>query len=143
VLTAAGCGGGRPAPKPAAPAAVDRQVRQVFRAYTDAVAARDFRTACSHLAPVSIVQMRRDAAKYISSPPHDCAALFSFLNSTATKKEAVRIAEVTRTARVRRVVMGADGPVIQWTATVDGKRVPVSQSVRRVGATYKLVSVTR
>jgi hypothetical protein len=141
-VLAAGCGNGEIKLEPAPPD-VDRAVRRLFATYTNAIATRDFRTACQQLEPDSIDRMRRGAERLVPVPPRECPALLGLLTRNATPKDQAGLVEVSRTARVRRVFVSEKGPIISWTALVKGKRVPVAQAVKRVRGEYKLVAVSR
>ena len=149
----AGCGGDdeeQPAApaKSATPAAQDEEaaVREVFDSYMAALKAKDFDTACSHLAPETTAKLQENVKRLgVSDPPEKCPEILELIQETAEKQKGGKelFDELYSTAEIDSVkVAGADSAIVDWHASVQGKKTPVSQSARKIDGEWKLVDVT-
>jgi hypothetical protein len=149
----AGCGGddedqsAAPA-RSATPAAQNEEaaVREVFDSYMAALKAKDFDTACSKLAPETTAKLKENVKRLgVSDPPEECPEILGLVQDTAEKEEGGQkvLDELYDTAEVDSIkVSGADSAIINWHASVQGNRTPVSQSARKIDGEWKLVDVT-
>jgi hypothetical protein len=146
----AGCGGGggdEPAKPAATESAADAEsgVRESFVAYNSALANRDYDGACERLAPETVTKLRANVVKAgLKDAPDDCAGLLEAIY-TATDQDATQkktLDEVVNTAEIDKVTVTGDSAIIDWNATVQGKKTQVSQSARRIDGEWKLVDVT-
>src|SRR4051812_34538294 len=93
----AGCGGGgddakAPAAKQATPAATksaadaEKDVKAMFDDYLDALTARDWDRACSHLAPETTAKLQANIKQLgVTDPPSDCTELMDKLYTEIDK----------------------------------------------------------
>ena len=146
----AGCGGGdddKPAKPAATESAADAEagVRDAFVTYNSALANRDYDGACERLAPETVTKLRSNVVKAgLKDAPKDCAGLLEAIY-TATDQDATQkktLDEVVNTAEIDKVTVTGDNAVIDWSATVQGKKTQVTQSARRIDGEWKLIDVT-
>jgi hypothetical protein len=144
----AGCGGDdEPTAAPTKTAVNDEaEVRKVFDSYMAALKAKDFDTACSKLAPETTAKLQENVKRLgVSDPPEECPEILELVQETAEKEEGGQevLDELYDTAEVDSVkVSGADSAIVNWHASVQGTRTPVSQSARKIDGEWKLVDVT-
>ncbi len=137
-----GGGGDQGGAKPPAGGSAEQQVRQVFEDYTAALGSDDYGTACKYLAPETIAKLEQNVEKLTGSASDDCEGNMRKLYGRVTGDAAKRLDAVTRTARIDRITVTGDSAIVNWSAEYAGKRVPVSQSARRIGGDWKLVDVS-
>jgi len=130
-----GCGGGDEA-------SPEAQVRAVFGEYNAALADGDYGAACERLAPETVAKLDQNAARLGIGTGGGCAATLERVVDRAAAQGEIRLDEVAETARVKQVTVTGDAAVIEWSAVYDGRRVPISQSARRVDGSWKLVDVS-
>ncbi len=145
----AGCGGG--ADEAATPVATqsaadaETEVRAAFDGYNAALLERDFSGACEHLSPETTTKLQAKVKEAgMSNAPEECELLLGAIYQ-ATDQDPKRkklLDEVAKTAKVNGVVVTGDEAVIDWTATLQGEKTPVSQTARRIEGEWKLVDVT-
>jgi hypothetical protein len=146
-----GCGGGdseEPSTKPAATqAAGDAQadIRETFEAYNTALAGRDYDGACDRLSPETVTKLRDNVVKAgLKDAPDDCPgllkAIYSATDRDPTQKKTLD--EVAKSAEIDKVTVNGETAVIDWNATVEGKKTQVTQTARRIDGEWKLVDVT-
>ena len=123
----------------------EEAVRAMFDDYTQALGDRDWKTACSHLAPETTAKLKRNvAALGATSAPKDCEGLMNLLYETIDKDETAKktIDDITKSARVDKVSITGDSASVSWSATVNGQKTPVTQSARRIDGEWKLIDVS-
>ncbi len=136
----------RPATSGATPSAAsdEQKLREVFGAYNAAVVEGDAAAACRYLAPESVEKLRANLKKILPSVPKDCEgstrALYKALEQNPA--EAQMLKTVSRTAKIEKLKIVGDSAILDWSARVEGKRVPVSQSARKINGSWKLVDVS-
>jgi hypothetical protein len=148
----AGCGGGgdeeTAAPKPAAtPAAADEEaaVREMFDSYQTALKERDFPAACERMAPETTAKLQENIQRLgVKNPPKECPEILEAIYGAADQapEQKKLLEEIVDTATLDKIKVTGDAAVIDWHATVQGTRTPVSQSARKVDGEWKLVDVT-
>lgn len=151
----AGCGGSeeeRPraaAPESRAakqtPAQAEAEVKRVFDDYYAALAERDWKRACEGLAPETTAKLRENVTGLgVADPPGDCAGLLGLVYTTADKvpEQKQLLQEILDSAELDSVKVTGDAAIVNWSATVEGRRTPISQSARRIDGAWKLVDVT-
>jgi hypothetical protein len=144
-----GCGGGdddEAATPAATQSAADAEgdVRETFKEYNSALAERDYDDACDQLAPETVTKLRANVVKAgLADAPEDCAGLLKAIYTETDKDPAQKktLDEVARSAKIDKVTITGDNAVIDWNATVDGKKTQVTQSARRIDGEWKLVDV--
>jgi hypothetical protein len=145
-----GCGGGdddeaaTPAATQSAAAAED-DVRETFEDYNAALAERGYDDACDQLAPETVTKLRANVAKAgLKDAPEDCPGLLKAIYAATDKDPAQKktLDEVARSAKIDKVTVTGNTAVIDWNATVQGKKTQVTQSARRIDGDWKLVDVT-
>jgi hypothetical protein len=149
----AGCGGDEkeqtaaPA-KTATPAAQDEEaaVREVFDSYLAAMKAQEFDEACSKLAPETTAKLQENVKRLgVADPPESCPDILTLIQETAEKQQGGKelLDELYGSAEIDSIkIAGSDSAIVNWHANVQGKRTPVSQSVRKIDGEWKLVDVT-
>jgi hypothetical protein len=146
----AGCGGGgdEDAATPAATqsaADAEADVRETFDEYNAALAERDYDDACDQLAPETVTKLRANVVKAgLKDAPGDCAELLKAIYATTDQDPTQKktLDEVAKSAKIEKVTVNGDSAVIDWNATVQGKKTQVTQSARRIDGEWKLVDVT-
>ena len=109
-----------------APDDAEAEIRETFDSYNDALADRDFDKACEGLAPETTAKLRENVKKLgVTDPPEDCGELLSKVYETIDK-----------------VTVTGDTAKIDWSATANGQKTPISQTARRIDGEWKLVDVT-
>jgi hypothetical protein len=145
----AGCGGGSEEPsKPAATqdaGDAEADIRETFEAYNTALAGRDYDGACERLSPETVTKLRANVVKAgLKDAPEDCPgllkAIYSATDRDPTQKKTLD--EVAKSAEIDKVTVTGDTAVIDWNATVAGKKTQVTQTARRIDGEWKLVDVT-
>ena len=139
----AGCGGGdaaEPELDPA-PAGVSREVRTMFRAYSEALSRGDFPAACTHLTEASIAQLAAQVDE-VAPGAKDCPGLLGRLYGPAGSKARRELDGLVRTLEVHGVDATArrDTVLLSWSAEVGGRRVAIKQPVLQVGGRWQLVA---
>jgi hypothetical protein len=148
----AGCGGDDDEPTARktpvatqAPADAEKDVREVFADYNEALGERDFDDACEALAPETTAKLRENVTQLgITDPPKDCPPLMQTIYEKIDKEPEQKklIDEIARTATVDTVTVTGDTAKVAWNATVNGRKTPVTQSARRIDGEWKLIDVT-
>jgi phage-related baseplate assembly protein len=59
----------------------------------------------------------------------------------ATPDAGALLDQIAATTEVQRVIVGGDTATITWSAETNGRRVPVTSTMRRVDGEWKLVDV--
>ncbi len=145
----AGCGGG--AEEVATPVATQSdadakaEVRAAFDAYNAALLERDFPGACEHLAPETTAKLQAKVKEAgMSNAPEECELLLGAIYQSTDQdpKRKKLLDEVAKTAKVNDITVAGDTAVIDWTATLQGEKTPVTQSARRIDGEWMLVDVT-
>jgi hypothetical protein len=145
-----GCGGGdgdeaaTPAAKQSA-ADAESEIRETFEAYNTALAGRDYDSACDRLSPETVTKLRANVVKAgLKDAPEDCPglleAIYSATDQDPTQKKTLD--EVAKSAEIDKITVDGDTAVIDWNATVQGKKTQVTQTARRIDGEWKLVDVT-
>jgi hypothetical protein len=145
-----GCGGGdddEAATPAATQSAADAEgdVRETFGDYNAALAERDYDDACDQLAPETVTKLRANVEKAgLKDAPDDCPGLLKAIYATTDKDPTQKktLDEVARSAKIDKVTVTGDTAVIDWNATVQGKKTQVTQTARRIDGDWKLVDVT-
>jgi hypothetical protein len=153
-LLLAGCGGGEEEREPAAretpvatqsAAEAEADIRKTFEDYNAALAEREWADACEQLAPETTRKLRQNATTLgLKDLPEDCAGLLGRVYETADQdpQQKKLLAEIVDTAEVDSVDVKGQTATINWTAQVQGKKTPISQTARRIDGEWKLVDVT-
>lgn len=111
-------------------------VEQVFRAYYQALLARDFATACSYNAPETnqkLLENLRSRSVAVSS----CEEALQKIYATSGTGEAAD--KIVSTSRVEDIKVSADTATISWSTEQNGKRQPAVSMVRKIDGDWKLV----
>jgi len=154
-VVAAGCGGGdkKASATPsaaatqeatAAPAGGEAGVKQMFDDYRQALVARDWAKACSHLAPETTDKLKSNIKQLgVTDPPDDCAQLMSTLYTQIDKDPNAKktIDDIAKTATVTDVKITGDKASVSWSAKVNGVDTPITQSARIIDGEWKLIDV--
>ena len=153
-LTLFGCGGGDepepPAAKQTATATAtaaaegEEAVTAMFDDYREALGARDWDRACSHLAPETTEKLQQNIKQLgVTDPPSECPALMDQLYTTIDKDPAAKktIDEITETAEVKDVKLNGEQASVTWSAKVNGQDTPVTQTARLIDGEWKLIDV--
>jgi hypothetical protein len=148
----AGCGGGgdeeTAAPKrTATPAAANEEaaVREMFDSYQAALKERDFPAACQRMAPETTAKLQENVKQLgVQNPPKECDEILETIYGAADQSPEQKqlLDEIVDTATVDSVKVTGDAAIVNWHATVQGNRTPISQSARKVDGEWKLVDVT-
>ena len=164
VLVLAGCGGddkpeakSTPAPTSAdaTPAPTEEAaaepsgdseeaVTAMFDDYRQALIARDWDEACSHLAPETTTKLQENIKSLgVTDPPEECTELMGKLYETIDKDATAKktIDDVTKSAKVTKIEVDGDNASISWSAKVNGVDTPVTQSARIIDGEWKLIDV--
>ena len=134
---AGGDAGARTTPRP-------RSARR-STATTRRSAERDFDKACDGLAPETTAKLRENVKKLgVTDPPEDCGELLE--NRLQDDRQGPRAEEADRrdrqAAEIDKVTVTGDTAKIDWSATANGQKTPISQTARRIDGEWKLVDVT-
>jgi hypothetical protein len=149
----AGCGGSdkpKPPAKTATPAATqssedaEQAVTSMFDDYRQALVARDWDEACSHLAPETTAKLQANIKQLgVADPPSECTELMGKLYETIDKDPtaAKTIDDITKSAKVTKVDVNGETAKVSWSAKVNGVDTPVTQSARIIDGEWKLIDV--
>jgi hypothetical protein len=155
-----GCGGGggddqpessTSAPKATATQAATKaadaegQIREVFAGYNAALLDRDFDKACGYLAPETTKKLH-DNVETLNLPktPDDCAGLLTVLYEQIDKvpDQKKLVEDIVTSAKIDDVKVAGQKATLNWHATVNGAKQPITQTARIVDGEWKLVDVT-
>lgn len=128
-----------------APDDAEAEIRETFDSYNDALADRDFDTACDGLAPETTAKLRENVKKLgVTDPPEDCGELLETVYETIDKDPAQKklIDEIARSAEIDKITVTGEEAKIDWSAMANGQKTPISQTARRIDGEWKLVDVT-
>jgi len=114
----------------------------MFANYREALLDRDFATACTLTAPETDRALIANLKK-LKITVATCEAGFRWIYSpTRQGGAAAKLAdEITRTTRVSKITVTGQSATIVWSAKLDGRRVTVSHTARRIGGQWQLVDV--
>ena len=85
----------------------------MFDAYRQALIARDWDEACSHLAPETTEKLQENIKQLgVTDPPSECTELMDTLYDTIDKDPTAKktIDDVTKSAKVKEIVIDGDRP---------------------------------
>ncbi|WP_300013599.1 hypothetical protein [Pseudonocardia sp.] len=148
VVVLASCGGTAPttsdgptsAPTggPDGVAGTDRAaVEAAFTDYNQALADRDFVTACALNAPESVQTLLTGVEQALNQRPADCVEAFEIVYATPG---AAELADGTTTsAAIQDIAVTGDTATITWSADVEGERPTVTSDLRRIDGNWRLV----
>jgi hypothetical protein len=127
----------------ATPAPVDpgerAAVETVFRSYYQALLVRDYATACALNAPETNARLLEDVAAE-GTPVATCeealAAVYA-IPGAAPVADAVGA-----TAQVQDVAVAGDQATVSWSFEVQGRRQPVTTTLRRIDGQWRLLATT-
>jgi hypothetical protein len=123
----------------------EAEIRETFDSYNAALADRDFGKACDGLSPDTTAKLRENVKKLgVSNPPEDCDELLSTVYETIDKdpEQKKLIDEIAKSAEIDKITVKGEEATIEWHATANGQKTPISQTARLVDGEWKLVDVT-
>lgn len=140
--------GASPAPPAGASAAPDQgtagaaggdeaAVETAFTDYNQALADRDFATACALNAPESVEALLSGVEQGLGQRPADCVAAFEIIYATPG---AAELADgTTTTTEIQDVTISGDTATVTWSAEVQGRRPTVTSDLRLIDGGWRLV----
>lgn len=115
-------------------------VEKVFRDYSANLANRDFEAACEQNAPETTDRLLENLQ---STDIEASTCEEAYAKVYATPEAGALLDQIAATIEVQSVTVDAGGETasITWSAETNGRRVPVTSTMRRVDGEWKLVDV--
>jgi hypothetical protein len=112
-------------------------VETAFSDYNQALAERDFATACALNAPESVEALLSGVEQGLGQRPADCVAAFEIIYATPG---AAELADATTTStEIQDVTVTGGDATVTWSAQVRDQRQTVSSDLRRIDGDWRLV----
>lgn len=112
-------------------------VETAFARYNQALADRDFTTACALNAPEPIEALLAGVEEAMGQRPADCVEAFEIVYATPGAAEAAD--STTTTSEIQDVTVTGDTATVTWSAEVQGMRQTVTSGLRLIDGGWRLV----
>ena len=127
------------------PADAEAEIRETFDNYNEALADRDFDKACDGLVAGDHGQAARERQEARRHRParglrRAAAKVYETIDKDPAQKKLID--EIAKSAEIDKVTVTGDTATIDWSATANGQKTPISQTARRIDGEWKLVDVT-
>jgi hypothetical protein len=114
------------------------RIEEMFKVYREALVEGDYVTACARLAPESVEALQRNVKKN-GVEEDSCAETLEAVYDSVPDEQRRVLVEVSRRARIERVVVARDRAVLVWSTVADGEPVKLRHAARRIGEEWKLI----